>query len=1378
MMKMSWNRHGPRCAPTLAAWLAIAFVAVSVLPPTTPSAWADVGLYEEGCVAGPFGPSARSAPLGKYPVIFIPGTAASFLWGPAPLNAGQWVYWFSLGQLATNGIPPLAPNMGSDIAQLAKHPDGSDVNPNIQVGDIFRTLATGGNWGLSMAGWANGDIYQDFIDFMKCQGYTENDRFVQGGNGWFNVFPYDWRGDPAANAVLLANKVQDVLQRTGASKVILIAHSQGGLVARSFIAGQYQDAAGNAFTGGSRVAAFIDIATPWLGTVRVTQAMTVGWNFGIPGMNPGWGQILAPNWPAVYAMSPTASGFANTSYFSAYPQGFLTENLGATQVAAGDAASQDAAIRAYNPPLYDATTQWRSQVFDASAHGVANYLIVGYNHTDDRLIPLDQLGDTDTIDRIQLTQQSQQCAWWQFWCDPGQVTEIAQVHVGPGDDTVPLGSGLLGQMPAYPGPQGANAVAVDASPIGPFRYYIVAGSDVAHMQMPNNLRTLAIIKSILAGREPLPPGSSVPQVTSVSPAAGTVAGGTPVVITGSGFTGATAVTFGSVQATGTVVSDGEIKVTAPPAPNHTDASVDVQVQGPAGTSATSPSDVFHYISPPDVEQMTPAHGPAGTRVTLTGLDLGSTTSVAFGSAPATFSVTGDGQIVAVAPPGTNGTTVHVTVTNAAGPNKPYQITRPDGSVATANDPQFTYDAGLAIQVTTTALPDASVGQPYSQTLQATGGDGHFTWSTGQVCVAGCTQYDNVVLGEAPQYGPATLPAGLTLDPDGTIHGTPTGAPGQVSVPVVVSDQSGDTADGQITLDITESAATCAAQPEPAPSDGSPVVSGVSPSSLADTGPQTITISGYNLSAAVGVSLTQAAANVYISASDVQVQPDGTVKAVTPATLPDGTYDVVVTLYHTDFNGVNSAVNCHDRVTVGPGGTTAPSKPTAPAGQPTGTFSPTSAAPGQSVTLSGTAQPGTVMSVYLDCSGCSAGGTHVGVAQVAADGTYTLSFQVPAAAMPGPAYVQAGCDTCGNGWSTFNGLTITGASTPAPPAQGVASGTFSPTAAAPGQIVTLTGNAEPGTTMSAFLNCTGCAGGGTALENVPVGGTGWFTTSFQVPAGAQPGPASVRIGCDTCGDGWSTIRGLTITAPAPQPGSSPSGAPTGTFSPTSAMPGQSVTLSGTAKPGTVMSAYLYCAGCDSGGVHVGVAQVGGDGSYSLSFQVPSGAQPGPASVAAGCDTCGNGWTTFSGLTIAAPSPTTTQPGTQTQTAPQPAGPPVVSGVSPNSGSDAGGTLVTLSGSGLGNATSVMFGDFGSAQIVQAAPDGTWLQVSTPEAWWGDGPVYVQVTTPQGQSAITSADYYTYQAAQPSGSTGGTSSSPVCSSPTSTPFDKQVAGCPGY
>ena len=86
--------------------------------------------------------------------------------------------------------------------------------------------------------------------------------------------------------------------------------------------------------------------------------------------------------------------------------------------------------------------------------------------------------------------------------------------------------------------------------------------------------------------------SAPPAVSALSPAAGPAAGGTLVTISGSGFTGATAVKFGSAAATlFNVVSDSGISAVAPPGQA---GSVDVTVTGPTGTSAISAGDKFTY----------------------------------------------------------------------------------------------------------------------------------------------------------------------------------------------------------------------------------------------------------------------------------------------------------------------------------------------------------------------------------------------------------------------------------------------------------------------------------------------------------------------------------------------------------------------------------------------------------------------------------------------------------------------------------------------------------------------------------------------------------------------------------------------------------------
>jgi hypothetical protein len=86
---------------------------------------------------------------------------------------------------------------------------------------------------------------------------------------------------------------------------------------------------------------------------------------------------------------------------------------------------------------------------------------------------------------------------------------------------------------------------------------------------------------------------AAPTVTGVSPNTGAAAGGEAVTISGSGFTNATAVYFGSVEATSfTVNSDGSITAVTPAG---TAGTVDVTVMAASGTSAIGPADQFTYV---------------------------------------------------------------------------------------------------------------------------------------------------------------------------------------------------------------------------------------------------------------------------------------------------------------------------------------------------------------------------------------------------------------------------------------------------------------------------------------------------------------------------------------------------------------------------------------------------------------------------------------------------------------------------------------------------------------------------------------------------------------------------------------------------------------
>ena len=88
---------------------------------------------------------------------------------------------------------------------------------------------------------------------------------------------------------------------------------------------------------------------------------------------------------------------------------------------------------------------------------------------------------------------------------------------------------------------------------------------------------------------------SPPSITSVSPASGPVPGGTSVTITGTNFTGATAVKFGAIDAASYNV-DSATQITASTPAATGAGTVDVTVTTAVGTSAISAADQFTYVT--------------------------------------------------------------------------------------------------------------------------------------------------------------------------------------------------------------------------------------------------------------------------------------------------------------------------------------------------------------------------------------------------------------------------------------------------------------------------------------------------------------------------------------------------------------------------------------------------------------------------------------------------------------------------------------------------------------------------------------------------------------------------------------------------------------
>ncbi len=233
----------------------------------------------------------------------------------------------------------------------------------------------------------------------------------------------------------------------------------------------------------------------------------------------------------------------------------------------------------------------------------------------------------------------------------------------------------------------------------------------------------------------------MPTVTGIFPPSGPAAGGTIVAITGTGFTGATAVNFGGTAATAfTVISSTTITATSPAGTG----TVDVTVTTPFATSLPGSADKFTYAAAPVVGSVTPNAGPVagGTVVTITGTGFTGATSVKFGATAATFTVVSATTITATSPPGSG--TVNVTVTT------------PGGTSANTSGDQFSYNKAATTLTLTSSPNPSTVGQPVTFTARVTGNS-----PTGTVIFTenGATIGSAPLVGGVATFTISSLPAG-------------------------------------------------------------------------------------------------------------------------------------------------------------------------------------------------------------------------------------------------------------------------------------------------------------------------------------------------------------------------------------------------------------------------------------------------------------------------------------------------------------------------------------------------------------------------------------------------------------------------------------------
>jgi hypothetical protein len=179
-----------------------------------------------------------------------------------------------------------------------------------------------------------------------------------------------------------------------------------------------------------------------------------------------------------------------------------------------------------------------------------------------------------------------------------------------------------------------------------------------------------------------------PFVQSFTPTLGNA--GTVVTITGANFTGVTRVSFGGIAAASFIVNSS----TSITAVVGTGAAGDVMVTNPFGTGALPG---FVFGQPPVIAAFSPALGPVGTKVTITGSAFSPVMDsdiVYFGGVRASISSATSGSLVVLVPPGATYDRVTVAVGGLTGYSAgPFVVTFP-GARATISPYAFSPAATL------------------------------------------------------------------------------------------------------------------------------------------------------------------------------------------------------------------------------------------------------------------------------------------------------------------------------------------------------------------------------------------------------------------------------------------------------------------------------------------------------------------------------------------------------------------------------------------------------------------------------------------------------------------------------------------------------------
>lgn len=211
-------------------------------------------------------------------ILFLPGVEASRLYRPD--GSGEDRLW--------------EPNSNSDVKDLLLNDEGKSIRNDIYTKDVIDNAYLPNK----------GNIYKSFLNDLDD--WKNTDKIIND----YAVIPYDWRLslEDVLSETNIIQKLRDLAESSMSKKVTIIAHSNGGLVAKALT-----DKLGVEVV--NLIDKIVFVAVPQSGTPQAIGAILHGYDQGLPvnwmpfAMSPKMARTLARNMPSAYNLLPSQAYF-------------------------------------------------------------------------------------------------------------------------------------------------------------------------------------------------------------------------------------------------------------------------------------------------------------------------------------------------------------------------------------------------------------------------------------------------------------------------------------------------------------------------------------------------------------------------------------------------------------------------------------------------------------------------------------------------------------------------------------------------------------------------------------------------------------------------------------------------------------------------------------------------------------------------------------------------------------------------------------------------------------------------------------------------------------------------------------------------------------